>query len=48
MLVYNELSHYAPNSHKSDGGYREISAILNGGIVKSQPIFLAGIAKYTG
>ena len=48
MLMYNELSNYAPNSLKSDGGDHEISPILNGGIAKSQAVFLGGIAKYTG
>ncbi len=48
MLVYNELSHYAPNSLKSDGGgSRNLTHPKWGGIAKSQAVFLGGIAKYT-
>ncbi len=31
MLVYNQLTHYAPNYLKCDGGDYEISPIPNGG-----------------
>ncbi len=47
MLVYNELSHYAPNSLKSGGGITKSHSSQMGGIAKSEAVFLGGIANYT-
>ncbi len=50
MLVYNELSHYYlfyPMMSPWVGDH-EISSLLNGGVAKSQALFIGGIGKNIG